>query len=209
MGFILMMPFGEGVATKLSERFPSLATIRGRLLGGLKLVILGGFTVSVHTFWIHNKAKELGSGDFCSGDALFDCSSVIGNDAWNTMPIIGLPWGVIGMIAFTIFLWLILSISKEPNATWVAQNIKIGKLMGIGGLIIMLYLFYAEFAIGNLCQYCTVAHFAHATTTYGFFKLDKMYESNEWDPIGSTKTENPQTRRRTRGYVEPIQSEEE
>jgi uncharacterized membrane protein len=209
IGFIIMMPFGEALTAKLATKFPSLTTARGRLLGGMKLVMLGGFTVSVHTFWIHNKAKELGAGEFCSGESLFDCSSVIGNDAWNTMPIIGLPWGVIGMIAFAVFMWLIISISKEPNATWVVQHIKIGKVMGILGLVMMLYLFYAEFSIGKLCQYCTVAHLAHAITTFGFFRLENMFESSGWNPTNAAPTGKRQARRPKRGFVPPIPSEEE
>ena len=80
LGILLMSPFGEGIGKSLSSRWPSLETQRGRTLGGSLLVMFGGFTVSTHTLWIHNKAKEIGGGNFCAGDGVWDCSSVIGND---------------------------------------------------------------------------------------------------------------------------------
>jgi uncharacterized membrane protein len=211
-GLYLMSPFGEGLASKLSSKWPSLKTLRGRTLGGMLAVTFGGFTVSAHTLWIHNKANEMGGSSFCSADGVWDCSSVIGNSDWNTMPFIGLPWGMVGMLAFALFMWLIISVAKEPTASWVLTHLKIGTNLGILGVGMIFYLIYAEYDIGKLCQYCTTAHVAHVIATFGFFRLASMYGSSDWG-IGMPKDVESASRARKDkrgGYVAPkIASEEE
>ena len=78
-GLFLMSPLGEGLGKQLSSRWESLDTVRGRTLGGMIAVMFGGFTVSAHTLWIHNKASEMGGGQFCSADGVGDVPGVIGN----------------------------------------------------------------------------------------------------------------------------------
>ena len=210
-GLVLMSPLGEGLGKSLSSRWKSLETVRGRTLGGMIAVMFGGFTVSAHTLWIHNKASEMGGGQFCSSDGVWDCSSVIGNSDWNTMPFIGLPWGLLGMLAFALFLWLAISIAKEPSATWVSSNLSIGRNFGILGILMIFYLIYAEYEIGKLCQYCTTAHISHAVSTFGFFRLTKMYGGSEWrdSSVITIETESKERRKRG-GYVAPkVASEEE
>ena len=212
-GLVLMSPLGEGLGKKLSSRWPSLETVRGRTLGGLIAVMFGGFTVSAHTLWIHNKASELGGGQFCSSDGVWDCSSVIGNPEWNTMPFVGLPWGLLGMLAFALFLWLTISIAKEPTASWVQTNLMIGRNLGIFGVLMIFYLIYAEYEIGKLCQYCTTAHVSHVIAVFGFFRLSSMYESSDWGGVSTSSTaeeSSAKERRKRGGYVAPkIASEEE
>ena len=41
-----------------------------------------------------------GGGSFCSAGTVCDCASVIGNADWNTVPYLGLPWGLAGMLVF-------------------------------------------------------------------------------------------------------------
>ena len=210
-GLYLMSPLGEGLANQLSSRWPSLETLRGRTLGGMLAVMFGGFTVSAHTLWIHNKANEMGGGNFCSAEGVWDCSSVIGNSDWNTMPFVGLPWGLLGMLAFALFLWLAISIAKDPAASWVLTHIKVGTNMGIIGIGMILYLIYAEYDIGKLCQYCTTAHVSHIITTIGFFRLGSMYGTNAWG-IGTLSEDEKSSRERKKrtGYIAPkIVSEEE
>ncbi len=210
-GLFLMSSFGEGFGKSLSSRWSSLATSRGRTLGGMMFVMLGGFTVSAHTLWIHNKANEMGGGNFCSSDGVWDCSSVIGNSDWNTMPVLGLPWGLLGMLAFALFLWLVITIAKEPTASWVLTHLKIGTNLGIIGILMIFYLIYAEYDIGKLCQYCTTAHVAHVISVFGFFKLASMYDTSEWAVGTGSATEKSTRERRSRrvGYVAPKSASEE
>tara|TARA_Y100000766_G_C18880553_1_gene593203 strand:+ start:1129 stop:1821 length:693 start_codon:yes stop_codon:yes gene_type:complete len=210
-GLFLMSPFGEGLGKSMSSRWQSLATLRGRTLGGMMAVMFGGFTVSAHTLWIHNKANEIGGGNFCSSDGVWDCSSVIGNPEWNTMPFLGLPWGLLGMLSFALFLWLVISIAKEPTASWVITHLKIGTNLGIIGILMIFYLIYAEYDIGKLCQYCTTAHVAHVISVFGFFKLASLQSSSEWAAGTAGAVENSSRERRSRrgGYVAPKSASEE
>ena len=75
-------------------------------------VCFGGFTVSAHTLWMHNKLSEGQS--VCSGDTILNCDGLIGNLSYNTDPLFGQPWGLIGMVAFTALMWLVLTIGKDP-----------------------------------------------------------------------------------------------
>ena len=155
----------------------------------------------------------MGSGNFCSSDGVWDCSSVIGNPEWNTMPFIGLPWGMVGMLAFALFMWLVISISKDPSASWVLTHIKLGTNFGVLGILMIFYLIYAEYEIGKLCQYCTTAHVSHVITTFGFFRLGSMYGTSDWG-IGSVSTsssevDNSERKSRRGGYVAPVSSSEE
>ena len=204
IGIILMLPIGE----KIGDKFPSLSTKRSRTVGGMIFVMLGGFSVSVHTLYFHNKMLEIGSGaDLCAGDGLLDCSSVIGNESWNTVPVLGLPWGIMGMLAFAVMLWIIFSIAKEPAGTFVADLLNYGRMIGILGLFVVLFLMYAEYDIGKICQYCSTAHFAHIVVTIGFFNLNKMHKTSEWGK-GYSKSlgdiiETSERKSRRRGYVKP------
>ncbi|MDP6869362.1 MAG: vitamin K epoxide reductase family protein [Candidatus Poseidoniaceae archaeon] len=204
LGLTLMSPWGESLGRSISAKWPSMETKRGRTIGGMLLAMFGGFTVSAHTYWIHNKAKEIGSGDFCAGGGIWDCSSVIGNDEWNTMPFVDIPWGLAGMLAFCVFLWLTISISKGLAETWVSAYIRYGLALGGAGILIVMYLIYAEIEIGKLCQYCSTAHVSHLIATYGFFSLSKMHGTSEWgvgmmDDARAARKE----RRKTRGYIAP------
>jgi len=211
MPHIILVLIGLVMLTPLSEKIAPNRSDKDRILAGLFFAGLGGFTVSAHTLWMHNKAQEMGGGSFCSSGNVCDCGSVIGNPEWNTVPFLGLPWGLLGMLAFALFMWLVISIAKEPGANWVIQNIKVGTNFGILGLLIVFYLMYAEYSIGKICQFCTTAHVAHVIVTVGFFQLAKSYESGNWDGASNKTTEEvvAKERRRRGGYVAPIQASEE
>ena len=212
LGVAMFTPLGDSLATqKLRDKWKSLDTKLGQSFAGMLLICFSGFTISAHTLWMHNKAQEMGGGSFCTAGAVCDCASVIGNAEWNTAPFIGLPWGLMGMLVFSIFMWLIISMAKEPTAQWVLTHIKIGTNLGILGLFVVLYLMYAEYQIGNICQFCTVAHISHVAVTIGFFRLAKMYGTSDWEVIGSSKPTNlaAKERRKRGGYVAPKQSSEE
>ncbi len=206
LGLLMFTPLGNQLAPIFAKRWPSAISHRGKLLTGTLLVMLGGFTVSVHTLWIHNKALEFGSGSFCASGGVWDCSSVIGNNAWNVDPVFGLPWGILGMLAFTASLWLILTVAKDPNAIWARNHLRIVRLIGIGGIFIILYLVYAEFSIGKICQYCTTAHLAHVFGLAGSVLLLKAHDENNWSDGGDSEEEEKVDRnRRKQGYVAPIE----
>ena len=212
LGVAMFTPLGESLALPaFRSKWPSLETKLGRTFGGLLLICFSGFTVSAHTLWMHNKSQEMGGGSFCSAGTVCDCASVIGNNDWNTMPYLGLPWGLLGMLAFAMFMWLIISMAKEPTASWVLTNLKLGTNFGVLGIGVILYLMYAEYEIGKICQFCTVAHIAHISATIGFFRLSNMYGSSDWNVAGNSNVVDvaANERRKRGGYVAPKQASEE
>ncbi|MGB0781112.1 MAG: hypothetical protein ACPGQN_04960, partial [Candidatus Poseidoniaceae archaeon] len=88
-GLLLMTPLGSSLATVFHSRYESTKTKRGQLLAGMVFVCFGGFTVSAHTLWMHNKLSEGQS--VCSGDTILNCDGLIGNLSYNTDPLFGQP----------------------------------------------------------------------------------------------------------------------
>ena len=70
---------------------------------------------------------------------------------------------------------------------------------------------YAEYEIGKICQFCTVAHIAHISATIGFFRLSNMYGSSDWNVAGNSNVVDvaAKERRKRGGYVAPKQASEE
>ncbi|MBT60828.1 MAG: hypothetical protein CMA63_04660 [Euryarchaeota archaeon] len=179
VGFLLVLPFSKALTGPLVGTFPSLATERGRLFGGLKLITLSGFAVSVQTLWISSKVSE--GGNYCSSTSVFSCDDVIGNSMYNTDPVFGLPWGGIGMMVFALLLYFTLTTSAEPNELWVSNYLKMGTLVTVLGIPVILLLISYEYKIEKICQYCTTAHVANIAALVGFFRLMRMSETPEWN----------------------------
>jgi uncharacterized membrane protein len=131
-GVLLLTPLGANFSSILHSRYPSTTTKRGQLIAGMAFICFGGFTVSAHTLWMHNKLSEGAS--VCSGDSILNCDGLIGNIAYNTDPLFGQPWGLIGMVAFTALMWLVLTIGKEPMSPQTPLFIKAGLGATIAGL---------------------------------------------------------------------------
>ena len=179
-GLVLLTPFGSSVASILHGRYPSTTTKRGQLLAGMVFVCFGGFTVSAHTLWMHNKLSEGAS--VCSGSSILNCDGLIGNVAYNTDPLFGQPWGLIGMVAFTALMWLVITIAKEPMSPQTQLFIKGGLGATIAGLPVIMLLVSYEIKEGLICPFCTTAHIANIIALVGFFLLFKLYESDDWAP---------------------------
>ena len=171
----------SGIVIAFSNKF--LSSQRDRLLAGLSLVLLGGFTVSTHTWWFHNKYHELGGNIGCSAFGSFSCGDVLANSEWNTVPMIGIPWGLMGMLAFSLLAFFALSIRKEHNAKWVKTYLDIGYVVSGFGILIALYLLYVEVVPLEMtfCQFCSVAHLADITAFVMFMKLRKLQKTDQWD----------------------------
>jgi len=178
LGLLLISPMGESLSASMSDKFPSLKTLRGRLLMGSLLIATSGFLVASMTLWISNTISE-GAG-FCVANNIFSCDDVIGNDEYNKVPMIGISWAWLGIIVYTFFLWILMSINKEPNAEWVGSSIKLGFRASAAGIIAIVWLMYAEYKMGKICPYCTAAHIGNIFLIYGFWQMGKLYDSGEW-----------------------------
>ena len=179
LGFFLVLPTGRVLASSLEETLPSFATERGRVLSGLILTCVAGFAVSIQTLWISSKVSE--GGNFCASSTVFSCDDVIGNAAYNTDPLFGIPWGGIGAAVFCVLLYLAYSTSLEPNSTWVDNYLKLGTALTFGGFLVIGLLVSYEIQMEKICQYCTTAHIANVAAFIGFYRLMKLNESGEWN----------------------------
>jgi len=206
----------SGIFIAFSNNF--LSNQRDRLLAGLTLVILGGFTVSTHTWWFHNKYHELGGDIGCSAFGSFSCGDVLANSDWNTVPLLGVPWGLMGMFAFALLGFLALSVRKEHNAKWVKSYLDVGYVASGFGILIALYLLYVEIIPLEMtfCQYCSVAHLADIIAFVMFMKLRKLQGTDQWDLEASqaateikAKNLKKLQRKKNSGFVKPITRDEE
>jgi len=178
LGFLLISPMGESLSASMSDKFPSSKTLRGRLLLGTLLITTSGFLVSSMTLWISNTISE-GAG-FCAADSLFSCDDVIGNDDYNKVPMLGISWSWVGIVVYTFFLWVLLSIYKEPDAHWVGSNIKLGLMVSAAGIFAIIWLIYAEYQMVKICKFCTAVHMSNILLIYGFWQMSKFYDSGDW-----------------------------
>lgn len=179
-GVLLLTPMGANLSSILHSRYPSTTTKRGQLIAGMAFICFGGFTVSAHTLWMHNKLSEGAS--VCSGDSILNCDGLIGNVAYNTDPLLGQPWGMIGMVAFTALMWIVIVIGKEPMSSQTPIFIKAGLGATIAGLPVIALLVSYEIKEGLICPFCTTAHIANILALIGFILLFRLYESGEWAP---------------------------
>ena len=179
-GVLLLTPLGANLSSVLHSRYPSTTTKRGQLIAGMAFICFGGFTVSAHTLWMHNKLSEGAS--VCSGDSILNCDGLIGNVAYNTDPLLGQPWGLIGMVAFTALMWLIIVIGKEPMSSQTPLFIKAGLGATVAGLPVIALLVSYEIKEGLICPFCTTAHIANILALIGFILLFRLFESGEWAP---------------------------
>ncbi|MGB1588347.1 MAG: vitamin K epoxide reductase family protein [Poseidonia sp.] len=187
-GLLLMLPAtSASVAGGLVGRNPLLIHARRRHMFGMNLVALTGFAVSVHTLWITNKISE--GGNVCSSATVFSCDDVLGNAAYNTDPVFGISWGLIGMFAFGALLFITNSVSKEPDALWAERYMKYGMYMTGAGLLVIALLVSYEVQMGKICQFCTMAHIANVVALFGFWKASQMHDQGLWkdDTIVETK----------------------
>ncbi|MBT4070487.1 MAG: vitamin K epoxide reductase family protein [Euryarchaeota archaeon] len=179
IGALLISPLGESLSASMSEKFPSLKTTRGRLLTGSTLIAASGFLIAAMTLWISNTISE-GAG-FCVASNMFSCDDVLGNDEYNKVPMLGIRWALFGIIIYSFFLWLLMSINKEPHADWVGTNLKLGFMVTSMGIFAIAWLVYAESVMEKICPYCTAAHIGNLLLIYGFWKMSKLYDSGDWD----------------------------
>ena len=116
--FLAVMAIGGVIAsnTKISQ-LDEMSPMRRRLLG-LFVIEMGGLAASAWTWMIHNQLVTGGS-TLCAAEGVVQCGSVIGDPTYSTL--FGLPWGVVGILAFSALGWLTLTISMDMKADW-AQN---------------------------------------------------------------------------------------
>ena len=105
--FLAVMAIGGVISsnTKISQ-LDEMSPMRRRLLG-LFVIEMGGLAASAWTWMIHNQLLQGGS-TLCAAEGVVQCGSVIGDPTYSEF--FGVPWGVIGILAFSALGWFTLTI---------------------------------------------------------------------------------------------------
>ena len=197
-GAILFSPLGKKIADLTKNFIKGNRSPRERMINGMLFSVLGGFTVSSHTYWIHQRISSQGS-SFCSGSGLFSCGDVIGHEKYGYAPIIGIPWGLIGMGVFLALLYMLLVLKNEPDSRLESKKGKkvtrtdakskpelvtmLGLLLTGGGIPVIGLLIYYETQIHKICQYCSVAHIANVVVLVMFAVVFTKLKDDNWNSL--------------------------
>lgn len=179
LGFLLTLPVGGKIAQPVLNVWPSLASPRGRMTAGLVLICLSGLVISTHTYWIHEKITGTTT-SFCASDSLFSCDDVIGHETYGYAPVIGLPWGLIGMGVFAALLYASMMVQKEPDAPGRTRMLQVLMLFSGGGVPVILLLISYEMQIEKLCQYCSMAHLANVLVLVTSVRMFRATQDDAW-----------------------------
>lgn len=181
--FMVAVAAGLGIASPAGAgAFAEMGRTRRRLLG-LLIVQAGGLATSLYTWMIHNQIAETGGSGLCGATGMVQCGSVIGDPTYSTF--FGLPWGVIGILAFAALGWLTLSIFLDMQADWSKKYLDytwylaLPAVPGIAWLVIV-ELFLVDGA-PQICPYCTGVHIALLITLYLLHSLRGERDEGMWE----------------------------
>ena len=181
--YLLLILIGFTIVSPLGPKFTSsyFTSIRSRMIHGSLILAFGGFLVSVHTYYIHEKLHELGGTSGCSAYSIFNCGDVISNDSYNSDPFFGIPWGILGMLSFASILFILLVVRNSKEDPNIGNWLKILVAIPAIGMIPILWLIYVEAVkLGVFCQYCTGAHLANIFTVISAYWILKSHESGDF-----------------------------
>jgi uncharacterized membrane protein len=180
--FLIIMAIGGSIASPLKiSILGDMAQMRRRLLG-LFVIEMGGLAASAWTMMIHNQMVTGGS-KFCAAEGVVQCGSVIGDPIYSEF--FGIPWGVIGIGAFSVLGWLTLSMFSDMKADWsksyadYAWWLSLPSIPGIAWLVIV-ELFLVEGA-PHICPYCTSVHIALIACMYLLYTIRMERDEGTWE----------------------------
>ena len=134
---------------------------------GTRAIIDSGLVFSVvglmssgWTYAIHNSLLDSGESSMCASEGLVQCGSVIGDPEWNNL--FGIPWGITGLLSFSLLFFLFLSLRMDMHAKWAESFTTYSLLAGLAGLPFVAFLIFIELTqvegAPHICPFCTVAH---------------------------------------------------
>jgi uncharacterized membrane protein len=132
---------------------------RAMIDSGLVFSVVGLMS-SGWTYAIHNSILDSGSTTMCASEGLVQCGSVIGDPNWNNL--FGIPWGITGLLSFSLLFFLFLSMRMDMHAKWAESFELYSLLAGLAGLPFVAFLVFVELTqvkgAPHICPFCTVAH---------------------------------------------------
>jgi uncharacterized membrane protein len=175
IGLMISSPLGNKLNLKLSDT--------KRVILGLVIVQTGTLLTSMWTEVIHRQIQATGGSSFCAAEGIVQCGSVIGDPKYSEF--MGFSWGMIGMISFSILLYIGISLffgtRDRLSKIWLDGSflISLPGLVGVAWLIVV-ELFLVDGA-PHICPYCTVVHIGMISVIGILYFLRKQNENGQWD----------------------------
>ena len=158
MVFIAGLAIGSILALQARSKEGEEGT-RATLDSGLAFSVVGLMS-SGWTYAIHNSLLDSGESSMCASEGLVQCGSVIGAPRWNNL--FGIPWGVTGLLSFSLLFFLFLSLRMHMHSKWAESFTTYSLLAGLAGLPFVAFLVFVELTqvegAPHICPFCTVAH---------------------------------------------------
>ena len=154
---------------------------KAMLDSGLAFSVVGLMS-SGWTYAIHNSILDSGETTMCASEGLVQCGSVIGDPRWNNL--YGIPWGVTGLLSFSLLFFLFLSLRMDMHAKWAESFTTYSFLAGLAGLPFVAFLVFVELTqvdgAPHICPFCTVAHLSLIGFLVTAYLLRGRRESSNW-----------------------------
>jgi uncharacterized membrane protein len=180
--FLVVMAIGGLIASNMKiSNLEEMSRTRRRLLG-LFIIEMGGLAASAWTWMIHNDLIK-GSSEYCASEGLVQCGSVIGDPNYSTF--MGMPWGVIGILAFSVLGWFTLTIFLDMKADWSKSYVDYAWWLSLPSAPGILWLVFVELVLvegaPHICPYCTAVHIALIGCMYLLYTIRKERDEGDWD----------------------------
>ena len=182
--FLIIIGIGCVIASKYGQGIlPGAPGRTRRMLIGAFIIEMGGLLASVWTWMIHNQLAGSGISNFCAADGIVQCGSVIGDPTYSTF--MGIPWGIIGLLAFATLGYLTLAIIMDMDQEWSKRFIDWAYWFSLPGIFGILWLVIVELTLvegaPHICPYCTSVHIALLATIVVLFIVQKEKEDGIWE----------------------------
>ena len=168
----------------------AFSSMKKRLLG-LLVVEMGGLLTSAWTLMIHYQLAT-GPSNLCAADGIVQCGSVIGDLNYSTDPILGAPWGLIGMMAFALLGWFTLSMFLDMKADWSQKYVDYAWWISLPSIPGIVWLVFVELVLfegaPHICPYCTAVHIALIATMYLLYTIRNERDMGNWDTTGPKRS---------------------
>ena len=182
--FLTVMAIGCVIASNVKiSQLAEMSQIRRRLLG-LFVVEMGGLAASAWTWMIHNEMVTGGS-QYCAAEGIVQCGSVIGDPVYSEF--FGVPWGVIGVMAFAVLGWITLAIFLDMKADWAKSYVDYAWWLSLPSIPGIIWLVIVELTLvegaPHICPYCTSVHIALIACMYILYTIRSERDAGNWDTV--------------------------
>jgi len=180
--FLATMVIGGLIASNMKiSQLEGMGQTRRRLLG-LFVIQMSGLAASAWTWMIHNEMVTGGS-QFCAAEGVVQCGSVIGDPIYSEF--MGVPWGVIGIMAFGILGWFTYSVFMDMKADWAKSYVDYAWWLSLPSIPGVAWLVIVELTLvegaPHICPYCTSVHIALIACLYLLYTIRSERDAGNWD----------------------------